>query len=157
LRRKDREVAETTDLCAILEQCKVCRIAMVDEGRPYLVPLNFGYEMVSEKLFLYFHCAKQGRKIEILKGNPQVCFEMDCEHQLIEGDSACTYGYAYASLIGNGKASFIEDGGQKKHALAKILEHQTGKKDLCFDDRMIQNVTLFQIVSNDFTGKRRTR
>ena len=71
MRRKDREI---TDICAILElvsECKVCRLAMTDGGVPYIVPLNYGYEYADGALTFYFHSAKEGRKLEILKRTPR--------------------------------------------------------------------------------------
>lgn len=76
------------------------RLAMVDNDRPYVVPLNYGYTYENGTLTLYFHCAAEGRKIDILKTNSDVCFEMDGEHKLIEGKIDCAYGYSFESVIG---------------------------------------------------------
>lgn len=84
MRRKDREI---TDICAILElvsECKVCRLAMTDGGIPYIVPLNYGYEYADGALTFYFHSAKEGRKLEILKKNPAVCLELDGRASLLK-------------------------------------------------------------------------
>ena len=60
-----------------------CRIAMIDNAQAYIVPMNFGYDFQGETLSLYFHCANEGRKIDILRVSKDVCFEMDCAHKLI--------------------------------------------------------------------------
>ncbi len=157
MRRKDRELTEREDLLRIIHACKVCRIAMADRDRPYIVPMNFGYEFYGDALHLFFHCANEGRKIDILRANNHVCFEMDCAHRLVEGDIACRYGYSYASMIGSGQVEFVEDPGRKVHALSKIMHHQTGKGEFEFDDGMVKAVTVFEIVSEEYSGKRRSR
>lgn len=123
MRRKDREVNEINELLPIIDQCKTCRIAMQDNAGIYIVPLNFGYIYENNQLVLYFHSAKEGRKIYTLKENSNVCFEMDCEHRLITGDTACKYSYSFKSIIGNGTAVFIDDAEEKKSALSILMKH----------------------------------
>jgi nitroimidazol reductase NimA-like FMN-containing flavoprotein (pyridoxamine 5'-phosphate oxidase superfamily) len=155
MRRKDRELTKPEDILRIIKDCRVCRIAMVGQGRPYIVPMNFGYEFMEGTLSLFFHCAGSGKKIDILKENDDVCFEMDCGHDLKEGPIACEYGFSYASVIGNGKAEFVEDFEGKSNALLKIMEHQTGKTDFLFDENIVKETTVFRIVSTEYSGKRK--
>lgn len=157
MRRKDRELTNQEDYVQVLEECKVCRIAMIDNGKPYVIPMNFGYEFKGNELTLYLHCSSEGRKINALTANNEVCFEMDCMHELIEGKTACSYGYAYASIIGDGKVEFIEDLQGKEIALKAIMKHQTDKDDFAFEESGVRNVTVFRIVSTSFTGKSRKK
>lgn len=152
MRRKDREVTEANELIQIIDQCKVCRIAMQDEEGLYIVPMNFGYTYDNNQLVLFFHSAGEGRKISTLKKNSNICFEMDCEHKLIPADLACDYGYSFKSIIGNGKTDFIEDNAEKKSALSALMKHQTGK-DYSFEDSMVTGIAVFKIIVNNFTGK----
>lgn len=152
MRRKDREVTEPQELLQIIDQCKVCRIGMRDEFGLYIVPMNFGYTYENGQLVLFFHSAKQGRKLDALKANGEVCFEMDCEHSLLTADAACNYGYYFKSIIGNGKAEFIDNVEEKKAALSALMKHQTGQ-DFVFDDKMAAAVTVFKIAAASFTGK----
>ena len=75
MRRKDREITHIRTILDLVSECKVCRLAMTDGGVPYIVPLNYGYEYADGALTFYFHSAKEGRKLEILKKNPTVCLE----------------------------------------------------------------------------------
>ncbi len=154
MRRQERQLLNTTDIQEILNVCQVCRIGLQDQHGMYIVPLNYGYLQSNDgkTLTLYFHSAGEGRKIEALKGNDRACFEMDCHHQLKEGDIACRYSYYFSSLMGTGQVSFIEAGDEKKEALSIIMKHQTGK-EFTFDDQMASGVTVFRLVSTDFTGK----
>lgn len=154
MRRKDREVVGKKEQLAILEKCTVCRLAMMDEGMPYVVPLNFGYDWQEDGLVIYCHSAKEGRKISVLQKNNQVCVEMDGAHQLIEGDVPCTYGYAFESLIGFGKAEILEDAAEKERGLQQIMKRQAGLEGLSFSPQMLQNVAVIKIAISQMTGKR---
>lgn len=154
MRRKDREVKDINELLQIIDKCKVCRIGMQDKNGLYIVPMNFEYKYEHNQLVLYFHSAKEGRKIDALKENSNVCFEMDCDHRLITGDEACQYTYSYKSIIGSGKVVFIDDYDEKKLALSVLMRHQTGH-EFEFDNKMADRVCVFKIVAQEFTGKHR--
>ncbi len=154
MRRKDREVTDERELLAILDECHVCRIAVHDEQGLYIVPLNFGYSYENSRLTLYFHGAKEGRKIDAARRVSPAAFEMDCGGRLIEAPTACGHGYAYKSLIGTGALSLVGDGEEKKRALALIMRCQTGR-DFTFDDKAADSVSVLRLDVDAFTGKRR--
>jgi len=89
----------------IILKSTVCKLAMCDRHQPYIVPLCFGFK----DNILYFHSAPKGKKIDILKNNPNVCFEFDIFTQVIKSAKACKWGMKYRSVIGYGKASFVTD------------------------------------------------
>ena len=128
MRRKDREVTDIEKIEEILDACKVSRIGLMDQGKIYIVPMNHGYSLEDGRLVLYYHGANEGKKLELVKENPQVGFEMDCGHELVEGRLACQHSYHYASIIGNGEARVITEPEEKLKALAVIMKHQTGKE-----------------------------
>lgn len=113
---------------------------------------NFGYVYEDNQLVLFFHSAKEGRKINAFKENADICFEMDCDHKLITGEEACRFSFSFRSIVGNGRVVFIDDPEEKKHALSALMKHQTGR-DFAFDDRMADSVCVFKIIANEFTGK----
>lgn len=152
MRRKDRQVTEPAELLKILQECKVCRLAMQDEQGLYIVPLNFGYEWNDDRLMLYFHSAKEGRKIDLLSQSPAVAFEMDCDHQLIASDIACRHSYAYKSIIGNGNACLINDVDEKTKGLSLIMLHQTGK-EWEMTEQAVGTVAVFKVEVTGFSGK----
>lgn len=152
MRRKDREITEEQKLREIMDTCKVCRLAMQDEDGLYLVPLNYGYRFESEELTLYFHSAKEGRKVRALQKNPNVCFEMDCEHALIEADTPCAYGYEYACVMGDGKAVILEDAKEKAEALSVLMRHQTGEV-FEISEQMTRSVVVIKVTAKSYTGK----
>ena len=154
MRRQDREVSDIEGIRGIIEKCKVCHIAMVDEGSPYVVPLNFGYTLEEGVLTLLFHCAKEGRKLDILRRNSAVCFEMAWEGQLGHIENPCKSGYYFESVHGFGRAEFVEDVEEKCRALTLLMKYQAGQ-DFVYTPQQAGSVCVFKIISTDFTGKKK--
>lgn len=154
MRRKDREVSDVMEIKGIIEKCNVCHLAMVDKGSPYVVPLSFGYLIDDNTLSLYFHSAKEGRKIEILNENNIVCFEMAHEGNLSLFENPCNSGYYFESVIGFGHVEFINDIDEKCKALTLLMKHQT-KQDYDFTEQQANSVSVFKVTSKDYTGKRK--
>ena len=94
MRRKDREITDFDEMMEIVKKCDTCRLALNDGEYPYIVPLNFGHEVKDGKLTLYFHCANEGKKLDLIRKNNKVTFEMDCDHNFIlyEERMSCTMG-----------------------------------------------------------------
>ncbi len=151
MRRKDLEVLDKERLVEVLDRCKVCRLGIADEI-PYIVPMNFGYSW-GDRLTLYFHSAPRGRKIDLLLKNPKVSFEMDCDHTLVTGSTACRYSYKYSCLMGAGEVRFLEDNGEKLAALKAIMKQVTGTDDYEYDEPAVRNVAVFAVDAFMVIGK----
>ena len=152
--RREFEITDMNEITAILDKCLIVHIGMIDGDEPYVVPLNYGYTMEDGKLTLYLHGATEGRKINIMRTNPKVFFEMNCEVIPFEGKLACQYGTAYASIMGRGTAEVLENVEDKKKGLSLFMKTQTGK-DFEFTDGMISTVSVMKIHVSEFTAKRR--
>ena len=105
MRRKDREVLNTAEIFDILNRCDTVRIAMKGDQYPYVVPVSFGAELVDDKPVIYFHCARQGLKIDLLKANPNVCVEGDIFIRTETTDHGITT--RYESVIGFGVCRLV--------------------------------------------------
>ena len=126
MRRQNRQVTDKNEIHAIIDEIKVARLGMFDGKQVYVVPLNHGYELgEGDDIIFYLHCAKVGRKLEILKEHPDVCIELDGRHDLVTADEPCDHSYYYASLIGNGTVEFVEDLEEKAHGLAVVIKNHT--------------------------------
>lgn len=156
MRRKDREVTDIRGIEGIIQKCKVCHLAMVDNGLPYVVPLNFGYEIHSDTLTLYFHSAKEGRKLDILKQNNSVCFEMVCEGELNHVENPCNSGYYFESVLGFGNVVFVDSTEEKCSALTLFTRQHTGQ-EFVFTDKQADSVCVYKIVTKDFVGKKKQK
>ena len=130
MRRKEKEITDISEMESIIHKSQICRLGLADDGVPYIVPLCFGYRDNT----LYFHSAKEGRKIEILKRNPQVCFELDSDTQIHDGDTACGWGMNYRSVIGYGDASLLDDPADKRKALDIIMRQYTEEGEFTYSD-----------------------
>lgn len=154
MRRKDRQVNGEEALREILEACQVVRIAMQDEEGLYIVPMNFGYDYENGKLALYVHSAREGRKVSAFRRNGQIAFEMDCGHELVEGNQACQYSYRYKSIVGNGEIVELENPEDKTKGLQALMR-RFSDRTFDFNEKMLAVVSVFRIDASGFTGKSR--
>jgi len=133
----------------IIAGSTACRLAMVDGDQPYVVPLCFGYR----DNLLYIHSASAGRKIDILKRNNRVCFVFDIEGEIIKkADQACSWSMKYKSVIGFGKASFIQDPQEKRKALDCIMR-QYAEGSFVYAEEKIDKIVVIRIDIEQMTGK----
>lgn len=153
MRRKDRELSKE-EAIDIIKKCDVCRIGLVDEDKPYVVPMNFGYTYEDEKLCLYFHCASEGRKLDLINKNNKICFEMDCSHKLITADIACNYTMEFESVIGSGVINVITEKDHKLAALNYIMRKYSDDISFSYDEKYVNIITILKLSVDEFTGKR---
>lgn len=154
MRRKEREIKDTSELVKILSKNCVGTLSLGGGEYPYAVPLNFGFSENDGEFKVYFHCASEGKKIELIKKNPKVCFEVHTMERITgEGESACVYSCAYESVIGFGCARELTSHDEKKEALIKIMENCTGR-EFGFNENQTRGVTVFEIAFSEVTGKR---
>jgi nitroimidazol reductase NimA-like FMN-containing flavoprotein (pyridoxamine 5'-phosphate oxidase superfamily) len=148
MRRDDREITDRNKIDQIISRCKVCRIALCDEGQPYVLPLNFGYD----GKYLYFHSANDGKKIEIINKNNRIGFEFDIFHEIIKAESPCKWGAKYESVVGTGIIEFIESHKEKTTALECILSQYGGSFNQ-FKLSNISSVSVFRVNIVSISGK----
>lgn len=152
--RREFEVTDPTQIQHILDESKVLHLGLVDDGMPYIVPMNYGYRLEAGKLTLYLHSASRGYKLDVIAKNPVCCFEMECGLEPFEGKIACQYGVSYYSLMGRGRAVIVEDVGEKMEAMSILMKTQTGK-DFEFSERLVSIVSVIRIDVSDYTAKHR--
>ncbi len=153
MRRKDREVTDYGRMLEIMNGCDVCRLGLADAGAAYIIPLNFGWEERGGKLFLYFHGARQGRKIDLIEEQESASFEMDRKHELIEGEAACTYSFRYQSVMGRGKIRILKEDHAKIHGLERIMEHYAGDRHWTFDREAAGRVHVMELEVTEWSAK----
>jgi nitroimidazol reductase NimA-like FMN-containing flavoprotein (pyridoxamine 5'-phosphate oxidase superfamily) len=148
MRRKDKEIADRNEIESIISNSRVCRLAMVDEAGPYIVPLCFGFRNNT----LYFHSAAEGKKLGLLRKNPRVCFELDCDTEVLTREKACDFGMHYKSVIGFGTVVFLEAAAAKREALDIIMNHYAeGAFD--YPDASVNRISVFKVEIDTMTGK----
>lgn len=154
MRKKDREIKDTKELEEILQKADVCRIAFAVDGVPYVVSMNFGY-IWKDQLTLYFHCAKEGKKLELMKKNNMVCFEIDTDHEIVKAANACDWGMKYRSIVGLGLLESVAEAKEKGEGLDCIMDHYgfNGKKE--YDEKVLNMTEVLKLTVTEFTGKKK--
>lgn len=151
MRRHDREVTDFNEILGIIDRCEVCRIALNGEGWPYVLPLNFGYEVKNGELELYFHGALTGYKYELMERDPRASFEMDCGHILDYNAEKKHCTMNYQSVMGRGRIEPIPDG-EKFAALCIIMRHYHSDPT-AFDPAAMPRTRVFKLKVESLTGK----
>ena len=140
----DREEIES-----IIKKADVCRLGLSDNNTPYIVPLNFGYR----DRCLYFHTPKVGKKMDMIKTNNRVCFELDIDHEVVRAENPCDWNMKYRSVIGYGRAFLLEDIDEKRRALDIIVEHYSGRLNE-YDEKLVNRLAIIKIQVESMTGKK---
>jgi nitroimidazol reductase NimA-like FMN-containing flavoprotein (pyridoxamine 5'-phosphate oxidase superfamily) len=131
------------------------RLALAEQNQPYIVPLNFGFEYKDGGVTLYMHGAREGKKVDILNRNKQVCFEMDGEYGLIPGKEPAQHSFAYESVVGFGTAEILEKEDEKTYGLNLLMKHQTGEdRDYAYTPEQLGKTLVFRVRVSSFTAKR---
>jgi uncharacterized protein len=149
MRRKDKEIRDTEIIERLLIGSDICRIAMISGNTPYIVPLNYGYDGSA----LYFHSASAGKKIDILKQNNRVCFEIEYHNEIIRNEIPCEWTAKYRSLIGYGTIEFITDPDGKKKGLDVIMAHYGKTGPNAYKDNNIENILILKLNIEEISGK----
>ena len=152
--KRERQVTDPVQIAHILDTGKVLHLGLAVNNEPYVVPMNYGYTMEEGKLVLYLHSALQGKKLDMMRSNPNVFFEIDCDLMPFEGRVPCQYGLVYSSIMGRGTATIVEDVEEKKQAMSLLMKTQTGK-DFSFEDRLVIIVAVIRIDVTEYTAKHR--
>jgi uncharacterized protein len=155
MRRKDREIEDRAGLRAILEEADACRLAFAAGGQPYIVTMNFGYVWEGAFPLLYFHCAKAGRKLDMMRSDPRVCFELDVGHELTAGPAPCDYSMKFASIVGYGTLSELRDDGERRAGLDLILRHYGWKGEGSYEAGALGATALLRLEVDELVGKRK--
>lgn len=151
---REFQITDMDKIIEILDKCKIVHVGMVDGDEPYVVPLNYGYTLEDGKLTLYLHGNTVGRKLDLMRRNPKVFIEMNCDIQPFDGKMACQYGTSYSSLMGRGTATVMDDPQDKIEGLSIFMKTQTGN-DFEFTEKLVSVVSVMKIEVTEFTAKHR--
>lgn len=152
MRKSDREIRDYNEILRLLDECQTIRLALHDEPYPYVVPLSYGWEERDGKLFVYFHCAKEGKKLDLIEKNGNVCFEADC----LAGYKSTGRGVTadYRSLIAFGKAERVY-GEELVRGLELLLKHCRIEGYSARECAAMDITAVVRITVDGITGKRR--
>jgi uncharacterized protein len=149
VRRSEKQITDPGEINTIMAKGEVCRLGLTADNIPYIVPVNFAHK----KNILYFHSAHVGRKIDMLKRNPVVAFEVSSEYSIVQGDNACGWGCSYRCVMGIGRAVFVTDSEEKAKALSLIMDKYSGRNNWSFDNSVLDRTTVVRVDIGEMTGK----
>ncbi len=147
--RGEKKIQDGNLIKTILTKALICRIGLADENHPYVVPMCF----VHAGDAIYLHAAPEGRKIEILKQNAAVCFEVESDVAIVPADSPCGWGMQYRSVVGFGKATFVDNPEEKIAAFDLLMEKYSGRGGWTYPDKAVRRTTIIRIGIEQITGK----
>jgi uncharacterized protein len=153
VRRKDREITQSSEMLQVLKNTKYVTIALCMEGEPYLVALSHGYDQTRN--CLYFHCASEGKKLIYAKANPKVWGQAVLDFGVTQ---ECDYDYSSVHFSGN--LSLITDLNEKKHALEVLIRQVSldpETKLAKIKPEKLESTTMGRIDINYMSGKSTTR
>ena len=150
MRRKDKEITDSAVIENILKEAEIIHIAMVDDGEPYLVAMNFAY---TEGVF-YMHSATEGRKIDILKKNNKIAFQVSIDVAIIlkEQSHECTT--RYQSVYGTGRAILVDNLQEKVKALNAIMQKHSGQGENQYPPHVLDKTLTIRVEIDSMTGKK---
>lgn len=158
MRRSDREITDENKKIAVLENSSTLYLAMndADQGIPYLVAVSYGMKVCDGKVLLYFHCAGQGKKVDLLSRDPRVRFFANHGEQLVydKNKKQCTMNYESVSGIGTVKEIETEN---KKHALDLLMKHYYPRDVVEYDEKMIEVTRVYCLHVEEMTAKKRDK
>ncbi|MBW1869774.1 MAG: pyridoxamine 5'-phosphate oxidase family protein [Deltaproteobacteria bacterium] len=149
MRRKEKEILGREEMESIISKADVCRLGLSVDNIPYIVPLNFGYR----DSCLYFHTPKVGKKMDMIKTNSRVCFEMDIDHEVVRAENPCDSSMKFRSVIGYGRASLLDEIEEKRRALDIIVEHYSGQVNE-YKEKMVDHLSVIKVQVESMTGKK---
>lgn len=149
MRRSDKEIVDENVIIDIMTKSRICRLGFIDNGEAYIVPVGFAY---SEGV-IYVHSAHSGRKMDILKQNNRVSFEIEYYTEIIEGEKPCDWTMKYRSVMGRGTVVIENDAAAKKAGLDLIMRKYGAKGELVYDEAVLACMTLLKLTVESVTGK----
>jgi hypothetical protein len=149
MRRKEREITSREEIDAILGSAIVMNLALSDNDIPFQVPVFYAYDGTS----IWFHSAYAGTKMEIIRRNPLVSFAVSVDQGFIENDEACDFEARHRTVIGFGKALFVEEDSEKIKALDLIVSRFSDRK-FTYPNASVENTAVIRIEIASMKGKK---
>jgi len=149
MRKNNQEIKDKKIIEEILAKSDICRIAMMDNDKPYILPFNYGYR----DNCIYIHSAPEGKKIDLLGANNKVCFEIEQIAEIVKHDKPCKWATKYRSVVGYGVVEIITDHKQKKQGLDIIMSHYGESEKINYEDKHVKSMVIIKLTITKLTGK----
>ncbi len=149
MRKARQEIKDPKILEEILAGAILCRVAMMDGELPYIIPFNYGYGDGA----LFIHSAPAGKKIDLLRKDGRVCFEVEDKMEISKGDQACDWSTRYRSVVGYGNVEILSDEVSKQHGLEVIMAQHGAPELIEFNQKNLDRMVILRLSITSMTGK----
>jgi nitroimidazol reductase NimA-like FMN-containing flavoprotein (pyridoxamine 5'-phosphate oxidase superfamily) len=145
-------ITDREEMESLLQEALVgCLATVGPDGSPYITPLNFVFYQGK----IYYHCAFEGRKMDHIRANPRVCFEVHEIIKIFQGQRACDFSTRYRSVLVSGHARSLPDGDEKIAVLAALAEKYAGGRAVePPTPKTAKGTEVIEITIEEMTGKR---
>ena len=151
MRRKEKEITLRSEMDAVINKARVCRLAMMDGDRTYIVPSQFRVRRQGPLFPFHPGGEKAGPSPEEPDGSALNSIRT---YRSSAGDVPCKWGMGYRSIIGWGEVEFILEPDARRGALDIIMAHYSGESSFAYTDAEINRVSVFKVTVLEMTGKR---
>ncbi|MBN1598988.1 MAG: pyridoxamine 5'-phosphate oxidase family protein [Bacteroidales bacterium] len=151
--RNERKIYSQEEIDEILKNAEICRVALYDGNVPYLVPFNFGIDLNNSNI-IYFHCANEGKKLDIINKNPNACFQVETEVLLKPSEKPCGWALNYKSVMALGQIKIVRDLDEKIHRLNCIMSHYYNQNEFRYNENSLFDTTILKFKVAVYTGKK---
>jgi len=141
---------EKAEIEKVLKEIDFGYLGMSYNGKPYVIPMSYAYH----ENRIYLHAALKGLKLEYIKNNPQVCFTVAEQQQIIPSTDVCNISVRYRSVIASGKAKLLKEPEEKTAALQILGKKYSTDPNPELDSRKVDAVAVIEIEIEEMTGKR---
>jgi len=149
MRKEEREIKSFDEVEAVVRAARIVRLGLAVDDVPYVVPVNFGYEPGR----LYFHCALEGRKLDMMRKNPRVAFEVEMDVEMVSAARACGWTVKFRSVIGSGLARIVKSEEEKVHGLDVLMRHHGGPVEE-YSAKALEKTCVVAVEIEEMTGKK---
>ncbi len=150
MRKANQEIKKHEELEEILKAALICRLAMMDGNRPYIIPFNYGYRDGC----LFIHSAPEGKKIDLIGQKPEVCFEVEDNMEITKGEKACDWSTRYRSIVGYGRVEILSDDKSKQEGLEVIMAQHGAPELIEFNPKNMKRMVILKLSISSMTGKK---
>lgn len=153
MRRSDRELTDLCQLISLIGQSPYMHLALVDGDKPYVLPLNFGFEERAGSLRFYFHGALEGRKAALIARNPACSLSFVPRYELVAAATACGHTARYASVLVEGQVRLITDEAERRHALDLLMQQLGHAGPSVYQPQILDRTSVYCIETVHISGK----
>ena len=151
LRRQEKAIKDMDEIHEIIQKQAFMTLAMCSGDQPYLVTLNYGYD--PQNNYLYFHCASDGKKLDVLQANPKIWGQIIEDRGYVVGECS----HSYRCIEFDGTVDFLESYKEKKHALDLMIDQiepdPEPLKQRMVSEKRAAGVTIGRVRNHELTAK----